>query len=297
MPCNPIGDKELGGITQIGTTSWGEDGINKNQSFNSYPWSAADTAQMGAGATFYNISWYDMIDHYDQGIILSVTADSDYKKEMLKLIDNRNPDALLYQDFTDFYASHQYNKLFRYEEKDFVYGTQTDMAGKALSSLVPWFYYGSPGAGAMEGVGQMKHKLATFGELAGEHFKGRPAFRNGESSMSSGGEGGMSPTTILKTISMPLADTDYITKSTAGSFGGSLASLSAADGKPLGLCSNCNGTAYWIGDSAATSAVNFYIDNMIDLSPQAEALGGVETLSWGEPDMTPGDPDPVAVPD
>ena len=99
---------------------------------------------------------------------------------------------------------------------------------------------------------------------------------------------------------MPMADTDFITKSLAGSFGGSLVSLAiATDGSDyagVGLCPTCNGTDYWIGNSAATSAVNFYIENMIDLSPEAESLGGVEAVSWGAPDMTPSDPNPVSVP-
>jgi hypothetical protein len=272
----------------IGTTSWGEEGVNRDKPYNTYPWSAANEVKMGSDATIYNINWYDMIDHYSQGAILSVTADNDYKKEMLKLIDNRNPDALLYQDYTDFYAPHQFNKLFRYEEKDFVYNGQANSAGKALSSLVPYFEFSPSVWGTTEGVGQDKYMINTFQGLEGEHFGGR--------SVQSQSAGKGETTTILKTQSMPLADSDFIIKYLTGSFEGSLASLSGSDSKPLGLCSNCGGTDYWIGNSAATSAVNFYIENMIDLSPEAESLGGIETSTWGGPDLTPVDPDPVTVP-
>jgi hypothetical protein len=278
-----------------------------------------------------------MLYHYDQTPILQVKNDGVeesfdlYKAEALKLQNRRNPSALMYQDYTDFYSEAQYNQMFKFGEKDYqfegyLYADHED-DGYALSSLyindpIRTSDYLGDGHYLFESQipGDHTNMMTTFLRVSTEAINfgglgadGLPA-RDNITRIGAGWAGApdfgwlldlepsyrpssiagvdLRPQTwrpVIKTSSMPMADTNFIPKSVEGEFVGSMQSVMRG-GKNIGLCDSCGEQELFIEGVAnsPTTAINFYIDNMIDLSPEEDTLAvKVEETTWNGPDLSP----------
>jgi len=262
--------------------------------------------------------------HYDQTAILKIINDGDedsfdlYKAEIIKLQNRRNPNALLYQDYTDYYSSEQFNQIFKFGEEDYQFqderATLSLLPGYALCSLALsepvrnqdylGAYYGYE-QGWLPGPGDDKNMISTFLRVSTEaiNFGGRKSITGpwGPTASQDYWINDLEPhgvhgynawanrpqiwRPILKTSSMPMVDLNFIPKEVEGDFGGSTESIKKGD-SPIGLCPDCAATQFFIDGSpdAITTAINFYIENMIDLSPEKDVLAVKnDELSWDGP--------------
>jgi len=283
----------------------------------------------GGGVSFINISLYDMMYHYDQTALLKIENDgnvtnfNNYKAEVLKLKNKRNPASLLYQDYTDYYSPIQYNHVFKFGEEDYTFGSHlsedfSDKDGYALSSLVitenvealdsSIYRYGhshGEGADLAGNVGAGDNMMMSFLRVGHEalNFNSRTSFTkaaNGGNSYIHHLERSLFGTAgygwhlqpniwrpIFRTSSMPMADPNFIPKMTKGEFSSAVSSIQRND-KAIGLCPTCEEQEFFIGlaPNSITTAVNFYIENMIDLSKE-DALAVKLDGEWNNPDASP----------
>ena len=301
-----------------------------------------EQSQKWAGSIdFINISLYDMMYHYDQTAILKVenagSADNfdSYKAEMIKLRNKRNPNELLYQDYTDYYSEVQRSHVFKWGEEDYQFkpyfsADYSDTDGYAMSSLVltenmnieeyASYSDGNPGDvgsthNMMSTFLRVGHDAINFGGNAANGWKGRvatvetklPTLNHGlvagwywdytfmdplqrQTAGSAGYSRDLMPDywrPVFKTSDMPAADHNFIPKVAKGKNSSAVSPLSTVDGA-IGLCPTCGDTEFrvFLASESVTTAVNFYIENMIDLSPDKDSTVVIDG-QWNNPVLYP----------
>jgi hypothetical protein len=93
---------------------------------------------------------------------------------------------------------------------------------------------------------------------------------------------------VFRTSDMPAADHNFIPKVAKGKTSSAVSSL-ATEGGAIGKCPTCSEQELRISSAseAVTTAVNFYIENMLDLAPEPDRIPEPGFNEWNSPDVSP----------